>query len=129
MLRHAKQAFDDPAKPLALSAPAADWASGPIPRHFLNLARKYRPSPVRAVRINVVRERDLIANQRMQPAHPLQYTDAARLEDGGWDRWCKIQPRVHWVQGDHESILKPPLLGELAKTVRKAMDEHMRITC
>jgi thioesterase domain-containing protein len=54
--------------------------------------------------------------------------DQARLPNGGWDHWTKIPPRVHWVDGDHDSILRPPMLTGLAKAVRTAMDEHLHLT-
>jgi amino acid adenylation domain-containing protein len=124
MLRHIKYMFDDPSKPLPPSLPLPDWASPPIPRHLLNLARKYRPLPVQSLRIDFFRERDSIPEKSMPLMHPLRPMAADYMPDEGWSRWSKIPPRLHWVPGDHESVLKPPQLAGLAKAIRKAMDEH-----
>jgi amino acid adenylation domain-containing protein len=128
MLRNAKLAFSDASAPLPPSMPMAEWASAPIPRHLLNLARKYRPRTVGPVRIDYFRERDAFAKETILPGHPLRSNDQVRLPNGGWDRWTKIPPQVHWVEGDHETVLKPPLLAGLAKAVRMAMDHHFHVT-
>ncbi len=128
MVLNAKRAFGDATKPLSPSMPLPDWASGPIPLHFQNLLNKYQPWERRPVRIHLIRERDLIESLRAQPAHPLQSSEAVQLEDAGWSRWCTIPPRVHWTPGDHDSILRMPLVAELAQTVRRAMDEHLQLT-
>jgi thioesterase domain-containing protein/acyl carrier protein len=128
MVLNAKRTLGDAAQPLPPSMPLPDWASGPIPLHFQNLSNKYQPLPRRPARIHLIRERDLIEGLRAQPAHPLRSTEAVQLEDAGWSRWCIIPPRVHWMPGDHESILRMPLVAELAQTVRRAMDEHLQLT-
>jgi thioesterase domain-containing protein len=91
---------------------------------LLNLARKYRPLPVQSLRIDFFRERDSIPEKSMPLMHPLRPMAADYMPDEGWSRWSKIPPRLHWVPGDHESVLKPPQLAGLAKAIRKAMDEH-----
>ncbi len=127
MLRNAKLGFSDASKPSAPAAPLPSWASEPIPRHLLSIAGKYQPKPIVPLRIDYFREWDATAAQTIEPAHPIQSRAQVHLPDGGWARWTKLPPRVHWVEGDHESILKPPRLEGLAKSIRQAMDEHLRI--
>jgi amino acid adenylation domain-containing protein len=128
MLGHAKRSFGDTYEPLPPSIPLPDWASAPLPRHLLDLGGKYRPLPIRPCRIDLFREKDAFQKQLMSPVHPFHYADNSRLLDAGWGRWTKIPPRIHWVAGDHASVLQPPQLAGLAKAVRVAMDEYQRIT-
>lgn len=127
MLRSSKKAFSDDSAPVPDSAPLPDWAKPPIARHFLNLARKYHPRVRRPMQIDYFREGDPSADHSIMPSHPLTVLDQTQLPDGGWRRWCKLPPRVHWVEGDHESILRRPHLVGLAKAVRAAMDQHAGI--
>jgi amino acid adenylation domain-containing protein len=125
MLHEAKQAFGDPSeKPLPSLTPLPDWASEPLPRHLLDIGIKYQPLPIQPCRVDLFRERDLL--QKL--VHPFHFTDTRHLPDAGWGHWTKIPPRVHWVAGNHESILRPPHLAGLAKAVRIAMDEYLNIS-
>ncbi len=131
MLRHVKQSFGGDSKalpPLPPATPLQESAAGAIARHFKNLAKSYQPRPVGPMQIDYFRERGTFAKLPMPGIHPLLAMDQARLPNGGWDHWTKIPPRVHWVDGDHDSILRPPMLNGLAKAVRTAMDEHLHRT-
>ena len=79
------------------------------------------------MQIDYFREGDPSADHSMLPSHPLTVLDQKQLPDGGWSRWCKRPARVHWVEGDHDSILRQPHLTGLAKAVRATMDEYARI--
>jgi amino acid adenylation domain-containing protein len=126
--RNIKLGMGEASKPLTAPMLSPDHSSAPIPLHHLNLERTYRPQVVGSLQLDFFRERDAFARQSLLPKHPLESMDQTDLPDGGWGRWTKIPPRIHWVQGDHVSILKPPLLDGLAKAVRKAMDGRINVT-
>jgi thioesterase domain-containing protein len=45
--------------------------------------------------------------------------------DAGWHYWTRQPVRIHWLAGDHSSILKPPVVSDLAQAIRQAMDQHV----
>lgn len=102
--------------------PMPGWASSPISRHMIDLVGKYCPLPKSNVALDLFRERDSYQPQ----AHPLHAWQTSSLPDGGWDRWTLRQPRVHWVEGDHDVIIKPPAVSGLAQSIRRAMDQHLK---
>jgi pimeloyl-ACP methyl ester carboxylesterase len=105
-----------------LPVPEPEWDT-PISRHFITLARKYKPAPIHPVQVEFFRERgdrDFFSSTY----HPLQPWNTIWLPDGGWSRWSLVPPRIYWLDGDHKSILKSPAVTELAKELRKAMDQH-----
>jgi thioesterase domain-containing protein len=57
--------------------------------------------------------------------HPLYAWRTIHLPDGGWGSWVRNPPRIHWVDGDHWTIVKAPQVHALAKTIRTAMDERL----
>jgi amino acid adenylation domain-containing protein len=101
--------------------PVPAWASTPISRHFYAVAVKYQPAPVHPVQVDLFRE---LEEPYLYSRHPLQPWNTRWLPDGGWSRWSLLPPRVYWLDGNHESILKPPAVSEFAKELRKAMDQH-----
>jgi thioesterase domain-containing protein len=102
--------------------PVPEWASSPISRHFYTLAVKYQPAAVHPVQVDLFRERG--ERDSWYSRHPRRPWDTNWLPDGGWGRWSLLPPRIYWLDGNHESILKPPAVTELAKELRKAMDQH-----
>jgi len=100
--------------------PAQDWASSPISRHLLSLREKYCPPPKSEVTVDFFLERDAYHPQ----AHPLQAWDTSHLKDGGWNLWTHKPNRIHWVVGDHTTVIKPPAVSDLAQSIRQAMDQH-----
>lgn len=102
--------------------PAPDWAS-PMVRQFLLLERMYQPVRNCPVQIHLFREREA---HPKTPPNPLQPENLLHRSDTGWRYWSRVPPRVHWVDGDHDSILRQPLLGRLAKQIRSAMDERCK---
>jgi thioesterase domain-containing protein len=97
----------------------------PISRHLVSLAEKYRPWPKSEVAVDIFREREVYLNE---PAvHPLKAWRNSHVPDGGWNRWTRRRPRVHWLEeGSHESILNPPIVSSLAHAIRSAMDQHLK---
>ncbi len=96
----------------------------PVARDLLELAKHYRPSPVRPLQIDLFREKGTYWNE---PIHPLKPGNIFRLPDGGWSRWSGIAPRVHWLEGDHNSIIKPPQVTKLGREVRSAIEHHFNL--
>ncbi len=102
--------------------PLEELVSKPIPLHLFSLMEKYRPKPGSKVTINIFREYD---STRI-PAHPLHAWQTSHLPDGGWNRWVQSHPSIHWLEGDHWTIIKPPLVKTLAQAIRSAMDQHLK---
>jgi thioesterase domain-containing protein/acyl carrier protein len=100
----------------------SDWAARPIARHLLGLSEKYSPVPAAKVSMEVFRER-FEYNPR---AHPKRHWDTSHLTDGGWSRWTDGAARVHWIDGDHLSILQPPFVANLAQAIRLAHDQYLK---
>ncbi len=104
----------------AARLPVDKWVSSPISRHLLGLMEKYHPQPGSELAIDIFRERDSYPVS----AHPLQAWQTNHLPEGGWNYWLRTQPRVHWLEGDHWTILKPPAVCGLALSLRSNMDHH-----
>jgi amino acid adenylation domain-containing protein len=114
MAREAKQNLADGPRPVE------ELLSSPTSRHLLGLKDKYHPQPGSDVTINLFRERDSYEAY----AHPLYVWHTNHLLDWGWNHWVHHPARIYWVEGDHLTIIKPPLVSDLAQYIRSAMDEH-----
>ncbi len=97
------------------------WSPTPIARHFMALTKRYCPLPPTNVGIEVFRERE----EYIPQPHPLRPGDTSYMPNGGWDYWT-TDARIHWVEGNHNSILKPPLVATLARAIRSAHDRYLR---
>jgi thioesterase domain-containing protein len=104
------------------SADTPDWVQSPVSRHMIGLVEKYRPLPKPDLTVNVFRE----LNGYVSPVHPLHARQTNHLPDSGWNRWTRKPNRIHWVAGDHITILKPPAVASLAQAIRSAMDQHFK---
>jgi thioesterase domain-containing protein len=102
--------------------PMTNWVSTPISRHLVALMAKYHPRPRSAVAVDLFRER---ASYQPQP-HPLYAWQTSYLPDGGWNRWTNKPARVHWLEGNHRTIFKPPAVSSLAQSIRQAMDHRLK---
>jgi len=102
--------------------PTDNWKITPISQHLLDLMEKYRPQTGSNVTMDIFRERDAYKVH----AHPLHAWQTSHLPDGGWSRWMRNEPRIHWLEGDHWTIIKPPIVSDLAQAIRSAMDEHLK---
>jgi thioesterase domain-containing protein len=100
--------------------PMTDWVSTPISRHLVGLMEKYQPLPKAGLTVDLFRERDSYQPQ----AHPLHAWQTSYKPDGGWNRWTLKPARIHWLAGDHRTIIRPPLVSGLAQSLRQAMDQH-----
>jgi len=102
-LAEAKLPVDDP-----------DLVSSPISVHMIGLMEKYRPLTKPEISVDVFRER----NEANCSPHPLRFWKTDFLPDGGWNHWTRQPSRVHWLDGDHVTILRPPLVSRLAQAIR-----------
>jgi amino acid adenylation domain-containing protein len=102
--------------------PMKNWVSTPISRHLVALMEKYRPLTKSDLEVDLFRERGSY-HPRPHPLHAWQTSD---LPDGGWDRWTRKPARIHWLEGDHTMIIRPPAVSGLAQAIRQAMDQHMK---
>lgn len=116
MARNTRCTINDP----VVSVP--DWAQSRVSIHFLRLATQYQPLPPSPIEIHFFRERDAYSPR----PHPLTPYDTDYLIDGGWGRWTSVPAHVHWLNGDHLTILTPPHVALLAKEIRASMDRHMQ---
>jgi thioesterase domain-containing protein len=103
--------------------PLTNWVATPISCRLVALMEKYCPLPKTDLVVDLFREQD-----SYQPhPHPLYAWQTSYLPDGGWNHWTRQANRVHWLAGDHETILKPPAVSGLALALRQAMDQHSRL--
>jgi amino acid adenylation domain-containing protein len=99
-----------------------DWSTTPIAQRFLALTNKYRPLPAMDLTIDVFRERDAYDPQ----PHPARSWDTSHLRNGGWEYWTNGKARIHWLDGTHNTILKPPIATALAQSIRAAHDRYLQ---
>lgn len=92
----------------------------PLAYAHIELSRKYQPAPARPVPILLFRER---ATPYGEP-HPTEFNYTGWEWDGGWHRWTGCDPEVHWVEGDHWSVLKSPQVDTLAANFRPLLERH-----
>jgi amino acid adenylation domain-containing protein len=100
-----------------------DWNSSPISRHMIGLEEKYRPLQIWDISVDVFRERDEFNFW----SHPFRTAPTDYLPDGGWNRWTHQPNRIHWLEGDHVTVIKPPLVSDLAQAIRAAMDQCLKL--
>ncbi len=91
-----------------------------LARHMIGLMEKYRPLSIPDLAVEVFRERDEYSSR----PHPLRAWLTPHLSDGGWNRWTRRPNHIHWLAGDHDSILRQPVVADLAQTLRRALDHH-----
>jgi thioesterase domain-containing protein len=96
-----------------------EWFSSPIARHLMTLTKKYCPLPKIDAPIEVFREREEYRPQ----AHPARPWDTSYMPDGGWPHWTS-ESQIHWLEGNHNSVLQSPLVANLAQAIRTAHDRH-----
>ena len=96
------------------------WAASPVSRHMLGLLSNYHPAADARFRVNVFLER----NEYPIRAHPLYPGPHNFLPDGGWKRRLGKAQRIHWLACNHNTILKQPVVSDLARLIRETMDEH-----
>ena len=59
-------------------------------------------------------------------AHPNRPRDTSHMPDGGWSQWTNKDVRLHWIDGDHFSILQPPFVAGLAQAIRSAYNQYLK---
>jgi amino acid adenylation domain-containing protein len=96
------------------------WASSPLAQNQVKIGHRYQPRLSEPLLIDLFRERGSFSRR----AHPLHPHFTEHETDGGWSKWALRQPRIHWIDGDHEKIYRQPAVNTLAARLRRAMDHH-----
>jgi|GEM_PF-2886715 len=99
-----------------------EWARHPIVSGNIQLALKYRPSPIVPVRLDLFRETKTFRRH----GHPLEPAVMTHLPDAGWGPWSGTPPRVHWLDAAHDDVYRHPGVGPLAVALREAMDHQWK---
>jgi thioesterase domain-containing protein len=99
-----------------------DWVQSPVSAHMIRLMNDYRPKSCPDICVEVIRELD----EFRPPVHPLRPGQASHLPDAGWDHWTRQPNYVHWLPGDHVSILRPPVLAKLAGVICEAHNRYLK---
>ena len=96
------------------------WASSPLAHAHIRMMVRYRPTERIRVPLHLFRERQAVVRR----IHPSEYWWTDHEPDGGWHRWAGAQPEVTWLDGQHETVLKPPQVNLLATTLRGQLASH-----
>jgi thioesterase domain-containing protein len=99
-----------------------DEALTAVSNHLLNLGLKYHPPYQCEMELELIRERE----DFIPRAHPLHTWNVDYLPDCGWGRWVRKKPRIHWLESNHVSIIRPPAVNDLARVIRETMDEYLK---
>ena len=98
------------------------WASSPLAHAHIAMMVRYRPQARTPIPIHLFRERQTVVRK----IHPSEYWWTDHEPDGGWHRWAGSQPVVTWLDGQHETVLKPPQVNELAAVLREQLAKDPR---
>jgi thioesterase domain-containing protein len=98
--------------------------ASPISQHMVALVEKYAPEAGSQVALDLFREGDTY-NSHPHPLHPWEMKNQP---DVGWHRWTAQPARIHWLEGDHQTIIRPPFVSALAQSLLKAMDQPRQKT-
>ena len=88
-----------------------DWAVGaPLAVKLIEQAHRYQPAATRPVPIHLFRERGTFRHEMEQ----FHFRLTNHLPDGGWSRWANCTPEIHWLDGEHLTVIKPPQVKQTA---------------
>jgi thioesterase domain-containing protein len=97
------------------------WATGQtLAFEQIKLSHRYQPKLTHPVPVHLFRERGDFRNE----PHPAHFNVADYLEDGGWRQWTGCAPTIHWLDGDHLTVLKRPQVTRTAQALRAALETH-----
>lgn len=97
------------------------WATGKtLAFELIKLSHRYQPKFTHPVAVHLFRER---GDLRKEP-HPAHFIARDYLEDGGWRQWTGCAPTIHWLDGDHMTVLKRPQVAHTAAALRAALETH-----
>ncbi len=94
-----------------------DWATSPLARAHIGLSHRYHPVTRQEIPLHLFRELGSFVPQ----SHPAAFAWTDHEEDGGWRRWSRCRPQIHWVEGHHIDVLKHPNVVTLAREVQKLL--------
>ena len=95
----------------------------PIMKRHIELAVNYSPNICPGMVLDLFRETQAFKKE----APPLDPSFTRHKPDDGWGRLVGSPPRVHWVDSDHDNLLRAPAVYELAIKLRSALNEFYRI--
>ncbi len=88
----------------------------PIDLLHLGMGRSYQPKAGPAIGMHLFRERvglNWVDHRRSVRYHEPDY---------GWSRWAGAPVTVHWMDGDHASVMKGESAAKLAQMLRAELD-------
>ncbi len=94
----------------------------PIMKRHIELAVGYSPKVCPTMVLDLFRE----TQEFKKEAPPLDPTFNRHKPDDGWGRLVGTPPRIHWVDSDHDNLLRAPAVYELAIKVRIALDDFYK---
>jgi len=98
-----------------------DWALRvPLAVELIKLAQQYQPAVSRPVPIHLFREHGSFHIESQQ----IRFTLTTHLPDGGWEYWTKCKPEMHWLEGEHLTVIKEPYVKQTARELRAAVAKH-----
>ena len=90
----------------------------PIMKRHIELVLIYSPTVCLPMELDLFRE----TQELKKEAPPLEPAFTRHKPDDGWGRLVGLPPRIHWVDSDHDNLLRPPAVNQLAVELRSAMD-------
>ena len=110
----------DPAE-IEPAVPDEKWAASPIAQHLITLETPYQPALEKPFDVHLFCES---RSRGPLSAHPLDPSFTDHQPDSGWSHWTGRPAQVHWLDTDHEAILRAPAVNDLAARLRTLMDQH-----
>jgi amino acid adenylation domain-containing protein len=110
----------DPAE-IEIPIPNEKWAVSPIAQHLIALKQRYHPVREKPFDVHLFREGHRHGSVFMHPLEPSLTDDQP---DSGWSRLAARPVQVHWLDTDHDDILRTPVVNNLAASLRTLMDQH-----
>jgi hypothetical protein len=57
-------------------------------------------------------------------SHPANFALTEHFADAGWRQRTACEPEVHWLDGEHNKVLKPPQVKRTTEELKAAMATH-----
>ena len=115
--------------PAEQALPLPSWASNPVQIHHLSLSQKYQPTTVIPLDLHLFRERESFERleRPFRPeCYPFIMADTDLEKNGGWERWAGKPVQVHWLETNHDEVIKTEGVTTLAEQLRGAMDAWLK---
>jgi thioesterase domain-containing protein/acyl carrier protein len=99
--------------------PDEDEAPQAIARPLLAMHDSYHPTVAAPIDIHMFRETEV----PLHP-HPLIPFREDYLPDLGWTYWAGRAVNVHWINADHDTLIRDPAVSILAAELRAVLDRY-----